>query len=88
MCRLHGCIPQQCRSSAKQARDEDGNRRLSGGDDFVVELRGGPPAVFGAVADREDGTYAVTYSTERVGEYLVHISTGARKIDSHLASAW
>ena len=43
----------------------------------MVELRGGPVATFGAVSDREDGTYAVTYRTERAGEFLIHVSTGA-----------
>ncbi len=43
----------------------------------MVEIRGGPVAVFGAVADRGDGTYAVTYRVERAGECLIHITTGA-----------
>ena len=83
MLRADGLRSSQCavrthtNTNLAQARDEDGNRRLSGGDDFVVELRGGPPAAFGAVADMGDGTYAVTYSTERAGEYLFHVSTGA-----------
>ena len=72
----HNCSP------AAQARDEDGNRRLSGSDDFVVELCGGPPAAFGAVVDRGDGTYAVTYSTDRAGEYLIHVSTGVCEQES------
>ena len=62
--------------AAGQARDEDGNKRLSGGDDFVVEIRGGPVAVFGAVADRSDGTYVVTYRVDRAGECLIHVTTG------------
>ena len=79
-------VVKECNPCATwQARDEDGNKRLCGGDDFVVEIRGGPVAVFGAVADREDGTYAVTYRVDRAGECLIHVTTGALAVSGLLS---
>lgn len=58
-----------------QAKDDLGNKRLSGGDEFVVELRG-PSAVYATVADNGDGTYTATFNTTAAGDHMVHISTG------------
>jgi hypothetical protein len=69
-----------------QARDEDGNRRLCGGDDVRVALRlregsagvAGPVAVAAAVEDRGDGTYEATYLATIAGDYELSITLGAR----------
>ncbi len=58
-----------------QARDDLGNRRLTGGDEFVVELRG-PSSVYASVKDGGDGTYAAVLSTTVSGDHLVHITLG------------
>ena len=60
-----------------QARDEDGNRRLTGGDEFRVQLRG-PATVFGTVTDQGNGFHTASYCTTVAGEYLIHVTTGAQ----------
>lgn len=57
-----------------KARDENGNRRLTGGDEFRIELRG-PTTIFGSITDSGNGMYRATYSTRTAGEYLIHITT-------------
>ena len=67
-----------------QARDEGGNRRLCGGDDFRAALRladeraevAGPLSVPCAVADKGDGTYEVTYLATIAGVYELDITAG------------
>lgn len=53
------------------------NKRLSGGDIFVVKLVG-PAGVetTADVADQDDGTYSVTYSCNTAGSHDVHITAG------------
>lgn len=58
-----------------QARDDLGNKRLNGGDDFVAELRG-PSTVYATVSDGSDGTYAAVLNTTAAGDHLLHITTG------------
>jgi len=50
------------------AKDESGVRRTSGGDDFVVELEG-TRSVSGSVIDNLDGTYPVSYTITKSGNY-------------------
>ncbi|KAK9842203.1 hypothetical protein WJX81_000327 [Elliptochloris bilobata] len=59
-----------------KARDEQGNKRLCGGDTFAVRLEG-PRAVTGSVEDREDGTYAARYCTTFAGSYQLHVTNDA-----------
>ena len=59
-----------------QARDENGNRRLTGGDEFRIELRGAA-TLYGTVTDLGNGMYQAMYSTTVSGEYLIHVCTGA-----------
>eukprot|EP00887_Chlorella_sp_A99_P000144 scaffold16.g144.t1 len=56
-----------------EARDEQGNKRLSGGDEFKVHLRG-PASLVATVADEGDGSYAVTYTATIAGVYELHIT--------------
>ncbi|KAK9830214.1 hypothetical protein WJX72_010381 [[Myrmecia] bisecta] len=58
-----------------QARDELRNKRLSGGDEFKVMLRG-PAEVYATVKDNSDGTYQATYQTVVAGQYQLHVLTG------------
>lgn len=58
-----------------QAYDCEGNKRLSGGDEFLVWLEG-PVTVHAEVADREDGTYTASYSTTMAGIYELYITNG------------
>lgn len=60
-----------------QAYDEQHNKRLSGGDCFLVHLLGpAGKAVAADVADLGDGTYTVTYCCTVAGGYDVHITSG------------
>lgn len=61
-----------------EARDEDGNARLSGGDAFhlrLVPAAGGADCI-GSLADNEDGTYVARYTAEKAGRYLLHATLG------------
>ena len=58
-----------------QARDEAGNRRLSGGEEFSVALTG-PASLAAAVADKEDGTYSVAYTATVAGVYQLEVTLG------------
>ena len=69
-------------SALVQARDEEDNQRLSGGDEFVVELTG-PSRVHGTVTDNNDGTYEASYCVLVAGEYSLSLYTGR----PHAASA-
>lgn len=61
-----------------QARDELRNKRLCGGDIFVVNLTGPDDIqVDGSVEDKDDGTHTVTYTATTAGRYQLHITNGA-----------
>lgn len=62
----------------RQARDDLGNKRLTGGDEFVGELRG-PSTVYATVGDGGDGTYAGTLNTTASGDHLLHVTIGMSK---------
>lgn len=66
-----------------QAVDELQNRRLAGGDSFMVWLEG-PTTVHATVADNKDGTYTATYNTTMSGIYDVYITNGAALLSSPL----
>jgi Filamin/ABP280 repeat len=59
----------------EQAFDEDGNKRLCGGDVFMARLIGAS-ALDCHVEDKGDGTYVLSYSTEKAGMYKLYISNG------------
>ncbi len=59
----------------RQANDELKNRRLCGGDTFVVRLEG-PSAVNGSVKDHGDGTYTATYQACVAGTYTLGVTNG------------
>lgn len=63
--------------SMLQARDENNNRRLSGGDEIRVVLcdKNGSMA-FGTVEDKEDGTYEASYMVTLAGSHSISIFTG------------
>ena len=58
-----------------QAKDELRNRRLCGGDTFVVHLEG-PSSVEGSVEDHSDGTYTATYQARIAGQYTLSVTNG------------
>lgn len=49
-------------------QDESGVRRTSGGDEFIVELEG-TRSISGSVVDNLDGSYDVTYTPTKSGNY-------------------
>ena len=55
------------------AVDHEGNPRTTGGDDFKVVLDG-PQHIEPAVKDNNDGTYTVTYTAEKAGDYTVDVT--------------
>lgn len=59
-----------------QARDEAGNRRLSGGDEFQVLLTGPSASLAATVTDKGDGTYSVAYTASVAGVYQLSITVG------------
>lgn len=76
-----------------QARDSIGNKRLSGGDEFQVQLVlhgqcGNPEvsdediiSVTGTVKDKGDGTYEVSYESQVAGVYELSILTEVTQED-------
>ena len=62
-----------------QAKDELRNRRLCGGDTFVVHLEG-PSSVEGSVEDHNDGTYTATYQACVAGDYVLSITNGSSPV--------
>lgn len=70
------CIP------PPQARDEAGQWRLTGGDEFQVQLRG-PAALAATVVDRGDGSYGVTYTATAAGVYQLCITIGKFNASGH-----
>lgn len=64
------------------AMDEDGNRRLEGGEMFAVDLIHGERsiAVDYSVQDRENGTYAIRYMATVAGTHQLHITLGEMEL--------
>ena len=54
------------------AYEEDGRRRTSGGDDFIVQLAG-TRALYGSVIDNLDGSYQATYVATKSGAYEMSV---------------
>lgn len=67
-------------SPSMQARDEDGNRRLEGGDDFSAALYSPHAVVTGSVRDLGDGSYAVAYVATVAGVYELHVTAGQEHV--------
>ncbi|GAB4815949.1 hypothetical protein N2152v2_002995 [Parachlorella kessleri] len=67
-----------------QARDEAGNRRLSGGDEFQVLLTAPSASLAATVTDKGDGTYSVAYTATVAGVYQLSITVGA---EEHVADS-
>ena len=64
-------------ASGVEARDENQNKRLCGGDEFTVRLDGpGGCVVYGHVDDNDDGTYIVRYNATIAGRYQLHVTLG------------
>jgi hypothetical protein len=59
-----------------QAYDYLGNRRLSGGDAFLVWLEG-PATVHASLEDQGTGVYTATYNLTVSGMYSLYITNGA-----------
>lgn len=74
-----------------QARDDLGNKRLTGGDEFVAELRG-PSTVYATLADGGDGAYTATLNTTVAADHLLHVTTGAPTLcyiyNGNINSSW
>lgn len=66
-------LPERRRSF--QAKDELRNRRLAGGDCFLVWLEG-PATVHAVVQDNGDGTYLATHNATVTGMYQLYITNG------------
>jgi hypothetical protein len=62
-----------------KARDSFGNNRDTGGDDFIIALRGSS-RVDWEVTDHDNGMYTVTYTTRQVGRLIVGINLGREKV--------
>ena len=74
-----------------QARDEDGNKRLNGGDEFQVQLilhgdcanpdiaENDIVSLVGEVVDNDDGTYEVTYLPKIAGIYELNVTSDSTK---------
>ena len=61
-----------------QARDESGQRRLSGGDAFYIVLRdANANAFYGEVHDHENGIYTASYTVNISGEYQLYVLSGS-----------
>jgi len=60
-----------------QARDELKNRRLCGGDVFVVRLEG-PSELDGTVKDHNNGTYTASYTPTLAGVHQLHLLNGMK----------
>lgn len=58
-----------------QAYDCEGNKRLSGGDNFLVWLEG-PATVHAKMADKGDGSYIATYQATAAGMYDLYLTNG------------
>jgi hypothetical protein len=80
----HTCAHSHTTPLFPQARDEDGNRRLTGGDEFQAHLRG-PASLVASVKDNGDGTYLVTYSARVAGVYRLDITTSGG--EEHVADS-
>ena len=52
------------------ARDQEGNRRCKGGDEFQVTVIGPDSVHLGGIVDHDDGQYTVSYRATRKGWYL------------------
>ena len=61
-----------------QAKDELKNRRLCGGDTFVVRLEG-PSLIEGCVDDHNDGIYTATYQACVAGNYTLKVTNGGSR---------
>ncbi|KAK9861171.1 hypothetical protein WJX84_008535 [Apatococcus fuscideae] len=72
---LHRSTVGETASFQIEARNEEGNIRLAGGDEFVVELEG-PEQVHGQVMDNDNGTYNAEYCVSIAGGYLLRLYTG------------
>ncbi|EKX41487.1 hypothetical protein GUITHDRAFT_74711 [Guillardia theta CCMP2712] len=65
------------------AKDESGVRRTSGGDEFIVELEG-TRSISGSVTDSLDGTYDVSYTPTKSGNYEASITSDKLFTASHV----
>ena len=64
-----------------QAVDCFGNKQTKGGDRWVATMtRPGEPDQFGAVRDREDGSYEVVPTVTRSGMWKLHVTLGGVQI--------
>jgi filamin len=63
------------------AVDHEGNKRLDGGDPFVVKI-GGPqePKIQADVVDNGDGTYTVSYAPDKPGPIKIEVSLEGSQI--------
>lgn len=76
----HSAVAGKQSSFTIQARDDLGNKRLSGGDACVVQLRGSCPVVEASVEDGGDGRYTATFCTTSAGDQLIHVMLGKEKV--------
>jgi len=70
---LQGCVAGEEAMFMIGAKDIVGNKKIIGGDPFVVDMEG-PSGPRVSVLDRDDGTYEVTYMAPVCGVYTIKCS--------------
>ena len=70
-----------------QAHDYLGNRRLSGGDTFLVWLEG-PATVHASLRDEGTGTYTATYTLTVSGMYSLYVTNGRTLLLEMIVGRW
>lgn len=56
------------------ARDQAGNQRSKGGDDFHVSIKGPGRLAYAIVRDESNGSYSVSFRADTAGNYKAHIT--------------
>jgi hypothetical protein len=69
---LRTALTRQATSFVIEAHDASGTRQHTGGDAFVVQIKG-RSMVSSKVSDREDGSYVAVYRTPVSGAYLISV---------------
>jgi hypothetical protein len=70
---LRTALTRQATSFVIEAHDASGTRQHTGGDAFVVQIKG-RSMVSSKVSDREDGSYVAVYRTPVSGAYLISVT--------------
>jgi len=63
------------------AKDSDGNALPTGGDPFVVDIKGPWGAIPSTLKDNQNGTYTADYVPKSVGTYIVSVTLKGANVD-------